>query len=203
LAATYERILAQADAAGGTREKQIEAAQRFFYQGQVAQAIDEFLATAQSWDETGVRHPGFLRGQDLATWAPSLEEPCAVDYHGVRVHKTGPWGQGPVFLQQLQLLAAYDLGALDATSAEFVHLVVECSKLAFADREAFYGDPRHVDVPIGALLSSTYADERRRLVGKEASAELRPGRPGGREPRMPAPELLRRTMEVATAPDRA
>jgi gamma-glutamyltranspeptidase/glutathione hydrolase len=202
LATTYERILAAGEAGGSGRDKQIESARQFFYQGQIGHAIDDFLATAELWDETGARHPGFLRGQDLALWAPSFEQPCAVDYHGVRVHKTGPWGQGPVFLQQLQLLAAYDLSAFDPTSAEFVHLVVECGKLAFADREAFYGDPRHVEVPIDALLSSAYADERRRLVEESASAEIRPGRPGGREPRLPSPELLRTTSVVATAPGR-
>ncbi|MHB1526698.1 MAG: gamma-glutamyltransferase family protein [Candidatus Dormibacteria bacterium] len=189
LAATYSAILALAEGAGSSRSAQIEAARRAFYEGPVAEAIDRFMETAVLWDETEVAHPGFLRGQDLATWSASFEAPATLDYHGALVHKTGPWGQGPVFLQQLQLLAGYDLGALEPTSAEFVHLVVECGKLAFADREAYYGDPRHVDVPLPDLLSPGYAAERRRLVTEQASQEIRPGRPGGREPRLPSPRL--------------
>ena len=199
LAAVYEGILKSAETAGPSRDQQIEAARRAFYEGAVAEAIDHFLGTAELWDETGASHPGFLRGQDLARWRASIEPPCFVDYKGVRVHKTGPWGQGPVFLQQLQLLSGYDLSSLEPDSADFVHLVVECGKLAFADREAFYGDPRHVDVPLADLLSSEYAAERRRLVGEGASAEIRPGRPGGREPRMPSPELLARTQALDPA----
>ena len=199
LATVYQGVLEEAEAAGSGRAAQIEAARRAFYDGVVAEAIDRFLRTAELWDETGEAHPGFLRGQDLATWRASFEPPSFVDYHGVRVHKTGPWGQGPVFLQQLQLLSGYDLSALEPDSADFVHLVVECAKLAFADREAFYGDPRHVDVPLGELLNPEYAKERRRLVGPEASAAIRPGRPGGREPRMPSAELMARTQALDPA----
>ena len=196
LATTYEQILAAAEGAGSNRERQIEAARCAFYEGHVAEAIDGFLNSAELWDGTGAPHSGFLRGQDLSNWRASIEQSCAVDYHGVQVHKTGPWGQGPVFLQQLQLLSGYDLDALQPTSEEFVHLVVECSKLAFADREAFYGDPRHVDVPMRELLSPGYADERRQLVRAEAARDIHPGHPGGRVPRMPSPELLRRTGEL-------
>ena len=101
-------------------------------------------------------------------------------YRGLTVCKPGPWSQGPVFLQQLALLDGFDLDGMDA--AERVHTIVECSKLAFADREAWYGDPAFADVPLGELLSTGYNDARRRLVGAEASLELRPGSPGGREP---------------------
>src|SRR5262249_13167142 len=100
---------------------------------------------------------------------------------GWRVAKTGPWGQGPVFLQQLALLDGFDL----AEGGEFVHTVVECAKLAFADREAWYGDPDFFDVPLDQLLSAEYAEERRRLVSGEAGGEPRPGSLGGREPRLP------------------
>ena len=121
-----------------------------------------------------------LDGDDLASWQASIEQPVTRAYHGWEVSKTGPWGQGPVFLQQLALLDGFELG--DRESADFVHTVVECAKLAFADREAWYGD---VEVPLDDLLSPAYADERRKLVGEEASGELRPGSPGGREPRLP------------------
>jgi gamma-glutamyltranspeptidase/glutathione hydrolase len=98
------------------------------------------------------------------------------------VLKTGPWGQGPVFLAQLALLAGLDLRALGLGSAAYVHTVIECAKLAFADREAWYGDPAFVDVPVPALLSREYNDGRRALVSDLASAELVPGSPDGRLP---------------------
>ncbi len=99
--------------------------------------------------------------------------------------KTGPWGQGPVFLQQLALLSGYDLSAMGPGSAEFVHTVTEAGKLAFADREAWYGDPEFTDVPLAELLSPAYNDERRALIGETVSMDLRPGRPAGREPELP------------------
>jgi gamma-glutamyltranspeptidase / glutathione hydrolase len=168
LAATYRRIL---DEAGqGTRERRIDRARAAFYRGFVAQAIDWFSR------ENG----GLLAGQDLAEWEATFEPPSTYDYHDYTVCKTGPWGQGPVFLQQLALLAGFDLADLGLGSADYVHTIVECSKLAFADREAFYGDPSFADVPLERLLSAEYNDERRALIGEEASGELRPG--GGRLP---------------------
>ena len=168
LAATYRRILAEAG--HGSRETRIDRARTAFYRGFVADTIDWFSR------QSG----GLIAGSDLGGWEATLEPPATYDYHGYTVCKTGPWGQGPVFLQQLALLAGFDLGAMGRGSADYVHSVVECAKLAFADREAFYGDPFFVDVPLDRLLSAEYNDERRALVGDEASAELRPG--GGRLP---------------------
>jgi gamma-glutamyltranspeptidase/glutathione hydrolase len=184
LAATYQRILAEAEAASGDRDEQIEAARQAWYDGFVAEEIGKFAAT-EVMDVTGERHRGLLTGHDLACWHARLEAPTAYDYHGLTVCKTGPWGQGPVFLQQLALLKGFELTALEPGSAEFIHLVTEGSKLAFADREAWYGDPNFTDVPLEQLLSTTYNDERRRLITETASAELRPGRPGGREIELP------------------
>src|SRR5215218_5227744 len=183
LAATYLRVLDEAG--GGDRERQIEQARNAFYRGFVAEAIASYLEDAEAMDSSGRRHGALLTGDDLASWQASLEPPVELDYHGWRVSKPGPWSQGPVFLQQLALLDGLDVGLLDRVGAEFVHTVVECAKLAFADREAWYGDPRFVDVPLERLLSAGYADERRGLVGEEASADLRPGSPNGREPRVP------------------
>jgi gamma-glutamyltranspeptidase/glutathione hydrolase len=184
LAATFQRVLAEAEAASGDRDEQIEAARRAWYDGFVAEEIAKFATTAVM-DVTGERHRGLLTGHDLATWHARLEAPSVYDYHGLTVCKTGPWGQGPVFLQQLALLSGYDLSTLEPGSAEYVHLVTEAGKLAFADREAWYGDPAFVDVPLEDLLSGAYNDERRRLIGQTASRELRPGHPAGREPRLP------------------
>jgi gamma-glutamyltranspeptidase / glutathione hydrolase len=189
LAATWRRLLDEAEAASSDRDAQIEAARDAFYQGFVAEAVDRFVAGAPVMDATGRHHQGLLTGQDMASWRAGVEPPLTVDYHGVRVCKTGPWGQGPVFLQQLRLLEGFDLAAMGAGSADFVHTVTECAKLAFADREAWYGDPDFVEVPVEELLDPAYADQRRKLVGEDASMELRPGDPGGREPHLP-PQVL-------------
>ena len=185
LAAVYARILAEGEAAGSDREAQIEAARRAFYEGFVAEAIAAYLARAEVMDSTGQPHRGLLAGADLAAWRASAEPPVTLEYAGLTVCKTGPWGQGPVFLQQLALLAGFDLAAMGPGSAEFIHTVVECAKLAFADREAWYGDPRFSPVPLAGLLSPRYAAQRRQLVGAVASAELRPGAPDGVAPVLP------------------
>ena len=185
LADAYSRILDEAEAAGSDREAQIEAARRAFYEGFVAEAITAYLERAEVMDVTGRRHRGLLSGDDLARWRASAEAPVTFPYHGLTVCKTGPWGQGPVFLQQLALLDGFDLAEMGPGSADFIHVVIECGKLAFADREAWYGDPRYTEIPLAGLLSAGYADERRKLVGQEASAELRPGSPDGVAARLP------------------
>jgi gamma-glutamyltranspeptidase/glutathione hydrolase len=185
LAATYQRILAEAEAAGTDRDEQIEAARVAFYEGFVAEAIAAYLATAEVMDVTGERNRGLLGHEDLAGWRAGTERPVTLEYAGLTVCKTDAWGQGPVFLQQLSLLSGFDLGAMAPGSAEFIHTVVECAKLAFADREAWYGDPRFGEVPLGDLLSPGYAAERRGLVGASARPDLVPGAPGGRVPRLP------------------
>ena len=185
LADCYTRILDEAEAAGPGRETQIEAARRAWYEGFVAEAIDAYLAAAEVMDITGERHRGLLTGQDMASWRSSAEAPATLEFGGLTVCKTGPWGQGPVFLQQLALLRGFDLAAMGAGSTDLVHTVTECAKLAFADREAWYGDPRQTSVPLAELLSAGYADQRRALVGPEASADLRPGAPAGVMPGLP------------------
>ena len=187
LADTYDRLVAEGEAAGGTRETQVAAARDAFYRGFVAEALAEFCATSEVMDTSGERHGGLLTADDLAAWSPTVEPSASVEHAGLTVHKTGPWGQGPVLLQQLQLLSGFDLPAMGLLSADWVHTVTECAKLAFADREAWYGDPAAVDVPLEALLSAEYAAQRRALVGSGASYDLRPGSPDGRSP------VLRRT----------
>ena len=184
LAGTYRRILEEAAARGHDRESRIEAARDVWYRGFVAEAIDRFCRRERVMDTSGERHGGLLTAEDMAGWSATVEPPLTYDYRGYTLCKTGPWGQGPVALQQLALLAGFDLDALSSEDPEFVHLVTECAKLAFADREAFYGDPDFVAVPMETLLSEEYNAARRTLVGGEASLELRPGRiPGyGSEP---------------------
>jgi gamma-glutamyltranspeptidase / glutathione hydrolase len=185
LAAVYQRILTESEQAGPDRERQIEAARDAFYAGFVADAIAAYLSDAEVMDVSGSRHRGLLTADDLARWRASVDEPVTAEFHGLTVCKTGPWGQGPVFLQQLALLSELGVEDLKPGSAEFVHTVVEASKLAFADREAWYGDPRQSAIPLAALLSEQYAASRRELVGEYSSAELLPGSPDGAAPRLP------------------
>src|SRR5262249_53514213 len=125
---------------------------------------------------SGARHAGLLTADDLARYAGRFEDPCEVDYRGARIFKPGPWSQGPVFLQQLRLLEGFDLRAAGRRSAESLHLQIEAAKLAYADREACYGDPLFSDVPLATLLSTEYASERRARIEREkASLALRPG----------------------------
>ena len=175
LAETYQRLVAEAEAAGSDRDAQIEACRKAWAEGFVAEAIHDFCSKEQVMDTSGRRHGGVLEGTDMAGWRAHVEEPVSLDYHGMRIFKGGPWSQGPVLLQQLALLKGFDLAAMDPLGPDFVHTVTECAKLAFADRERFYGDPNHVEVPLETLLSEDYNAARRRLVGAEASHELRPG----------------------------
>jgi gamma-glutamyltranspeptidase/glutathione hydrolase len=175
LAATYLRILKEAESAGGDRVAQIERARKTWSQGFVAEAIGRFCRTQEIMDSSGARHRGVLTADDMARWTPPVEAPLTYDYGRYTVCKTGPWGQGPVMLQQLALLKGFDLDGLDPAGPDFIHLQVECAKLAYADRESFYGDPDFVPVPMATLLSDAYNAARRKLVGQTASLELRPG----------------------------
>lgn len=186
LAETYTRIVREAQAAGADRAAQIEAARAAFYRGFVAEAIGRFCADDAVLDVSGRHHRGLLTAEDMAGWQASYEAPVSLDYHGWRIHKTDAWGQGPVLLQALALLRGTDIAAMDPMGADFVHTVLEAIKLAFADREVYYGDPQCVDVPLDTLLGEAYAAERRRLIGAEASHTLRPGTVPGFEAQVAA-----------------
>jgi gamma-glutamyltranspeptidase/glutathione hydrolase len=174
LAATYTRVLKEAESAGRDRVTQIEKARKVWSQGFVAEAIDKFCHTQAVMDTSGRPHKGVLTGQDMANWQAGLEAPLTYDYGRYTVCKA-PWSQGPVTLQQLALLKGFNLDGMDVVGPDFIHLVVECSKLAYADREKFYGDPNFVEVPFQTLLSDAYNAERQKLVSDKASLELRPG----------------------------
>ena len=96
---------------------QIEAARRAFYEGFVAETIAGYLDTAEVMDVTGHRHRGLLSAADLAAWRASTERPVTLDFRGLTVCKTGPWGQGPVFLQQLALLDGLGIDDMQPGSA--------------------------------------------------------------------------------------
>ncbi len=182
-AATLELLVTTGETAGTDRVAQIERARQEWREGFVAEAIDRF-SRRPFRDSSGEPHPGLLTGDDLAGFSASWEEPATLDWQGHTIAKTGSWGQGPALLQALGMLAALgDPADLDLGSAEGVHTVVETVKLAYADREAWYGDGH--DDTLDDLLSPAYAAERISLLEATASTGLRPGRPGGREPVLP------------------
>ena len=181
LAATWQRVLREAEAAGADRERQIEAARHAFYRGFVAESIDRYVRSHEVMDESGRPQRGVITAHDMAGWSASYDAPVTYDYHGHTVAKAGAWSQGPVFLQTLALLKGLDLQSAGPNDAEFVHRVTEAMKLAFADREVYYGDPAFVRVPLDHLLSDPYNQARRALIGEHASHELRPGSVPGHE----------------------
>ena len=164
------------------REAAIRAGRDVFYKGAVAERIIDFMAANPVEDASGSQHTGLLSFEDMATWEPRIEEPQTVNYRGLDVWKCSSWTQGPVFLQQLALLQGQDLAEMGHNSAEYLHTLIEVAKLAFADREAYYGDPLFDNVPISDLLANDYAAARRLLIGQTASEELRPGSVGDGPP---------------------
>ena len=200
LAETYKRLVREAESAGPDLAAQYERAYQAWYQGFVAEAVDAFVRRPAR-DESGRDHAGVLTGQDMAAWRPTYEKPVSYAPSDlVTVHKAGPWSQGPVLLQQLALHGFLDLDGdpAEPVSALLIHQVVEAAKLAFADREAWYGDVP--DVPVAGLLAADYNRARAALVADQASYELRPGSPGGRVPRLP---LLARAASGRPAPNQA
>jgi gamma-glutamyltranspeptidase / glutathione hydrolase len=174
LADTYERILRDSLGSGG-REAQIERARRVWSEGFVADAIDRFCRTQKVMDVSGQANRGVLTGADMAGWSATVEAPIEYEYGRYRVQKPGPWCQGITALQQFALLKGFPLEGLDPTSPDFIHWQVEAAKLAFADRDTFYGDPDFVVVPVETLLSDVYNAKRRALISERASLEQRPG----------------------------
>lgn len=183
LADFYERVLRQAESASCGREGQIDAALRYWYEGAVAEQVDEFCRTTEAMDVSGRRHGGLLRATDMAGWRPPIEPALGIDQGDFTVYKCGAWSQGPSLLQALRILDGLDIGQYAPTSPEFVHLVTETIKLVMADRDAWYGDDP--DVPLDALLSREYAGERRSLISQDASLDLRPGNVAGRKAGFP------------------
>ncbi len=182
LAQTFERLIqAERSATSLGRTAGLQAARELFYRGEIAQEIVTFVQ----------KHGGLLDADDFAMFETKVETPVSLQYRGFEVFKCGPWSQGPVFLQQLRLLEGYDLPSLGHNTPAYIHLLVEASKLAFADREAYYGDPDFVSVPIPALLSAEYAAIRRRLIDPDrASLALRPGDPFNHKPLHPEKRAL-------------
>jgi gamma-glutamyltranspeptidase/glutathione hydrolase len=171
LAATLRALVAaekEALAHGATREQAIDAGRNAFYQGPIAH---EMTAAVR---EAG----GVMTDEDLAGYHGRVEAPATVTYRGYTINKAGFWNQGPALLQALRILEGFNLRAMGQGSADAVHTTVEAIKLAYADRDRYYGDPDFVRVPGDVLLSEPYAALRRGLIDpKHASLEQRPGDP--------------------------
>lgn len=180
-AQTMKKVLqAEKDASHKGRDAGLQAARDFYYKGEIAEKIAEFVRDTEIMDGTGKAHRGLLEYEDMAGYSALLEDPPAVNYRGIDVLKCGPWCQGPVMLQQLTLLEGFDLKSLGHNTPDYIHTVVECAKLAFADRETYYGDPYFDDVPMDVLLSKEYAERRRALIDPQtASPDFRPGEISG------------------------
>ena len=171
-------------------EKAIDAVRDYFYRGEIARKIDEFSK----------QNGGFLRYEDMAAFRLSPEAPVSTTFHGYTVYKPGFWSQGPTMIEALNILNGFDLGALRLNSAEYIHTLVEALKLAYADRDTYYGDPKFTQIPADRLLSQEYADERRKLIGAEASQEFRPGQIGPHPPLHPSrSEIARYKIDDALA----
>ena len=188
LARTFRRLIeVERDNAGQGREAAILAARDFFYKGEMAGEMVRFI------QDQG----GFLSMDDLAGFGVGVETPPSVEYKGVEVFACGPWCQGPVNLQALQILEGFDLRAMGHNSADYAHTVIEALKLAFSDRETYYGDPDFVEVPLAGLLSKSYAAERREAMDPGWAATEMP-LPGDPWPHMgmPAANGYRRPPEA-------
>lgn len=176
LANTFKALADAEKTAGNEREQGLRAARDLFYRGEIAKKIVDFSRMNQFTDASGKPHSSLLATGDLADYETRVEEAVSIDYAGLTVHKCGPWTQGPVFLQQLRLLEGYDLKSMGHDSTNYIHVVTEAAKLAFADRERYYGDPMFVNVPLENLLSKSYANARRKLVKmRKASLKLEAG----------------------------
>ncbi len=162
-------------AAGATREKAMEAVRDYFYRGEIAHKIDEFMKA----------NGGLLRYEDMAAFHLAPEEAVSTTFHGYTVYKPGFWSQGPAMIEALNILEPYDLGAMKLNSADYIHTMVEALKLAYADRDTYYGDPKFTKIPEERLLSKEYGAERRKLIGPNASLDFRPGDVEANPPKHP------------------
>jgi len=178
LARTLRSMVAvekQALAEGASRQKAIDAVRDYFYRGPIARSIDEFSR----------QNNGLLRYDDMAAFRIEPEDAVCTNYRGYTVCKPGFWSQGPAMIETLNILDGYNLVDMKQNSAEYIHTLVEALKLAYADRDTYYGDPRFVKVPAERLLSKEYAAERRKQIGHDASLEFRPGNVEPNPPKHP------------------
>lgn len=163
-------------AGGASRQAGIDAVRDYFYRGEVARKIDAFMKA----------NGGLLRYDDMAAFRLQPEEPVSTTFRGYRVYKPGFWSQGPAMIETLNIMEGFDPRTAPLNSAEYIHRLAEALKLAYADRDAYYGDPKFNKIPESVLLSKEYGNERRRLITSKASMQFIPGTIHGKTPKHPA-----------------
>ena len=166
---------------GATRAKALDAVRDYFYRGEIARRIGDFSKD----------HNGLLRYEDMAAFHVEPEAPVSTTYRGYTVYKPGFWTQGPSMIEALNILEGFNLASMKLNSAEYIHTMVEALKLAYADRDTYYGDPKFSSIP-AELLSKEYGSERRALMGAQASLEFRPGKLGSNPPAHPSSSQIAR-----------
>jgi gamma-glutamyltranspeptidase/glutathione hydrolase len=164
LARTIRRLMEAEGKARGTRSAGLAAVRKLFYDGPIAEEIASFYE----------REGGLLTAEDLREFRVGIEPAVSTSFHGYEVYSCGPWCQGPMLLEFLNMLEGDDLKAIGCNSPDYIHLVVEVMKLGFADREAYFGDPEFIRVPLQQLISKPYAQRRRTQVSDRASADSPP-----------------------------
>jgi gamma-glutamyltranspeptidase/glutathione hydrolase len=166
MARTLHELITVEKKTHGRRDKKLQAVRDYFYEGKLAHRIADFSE----------HNRGLIRYEDLKAYHASLDTPRTTTYRGYEINKPGFWTQGPVMLEALNILEGYDLRAMGHNSPQYLHTVIETVKLAFADRDRYYGDPKFSKIPEEILLSKDYAAERRKLIDPaKASMESRPG----------------------------
>jgi gamma-glutamyltranspeptidase/glutathione hydrolase len=163
-------------ASGASRAKAMDAVRDYFYRGDIARRIGEFSK----------QNGGFLRYEDMAAFHVAPEEAVSTTFHGYTVYKPGFWSQGPSMIEALNILEGFPIGEMGLNSANYIHTMAEAMKLAYADRDTYYGDPNFNHIPSEVLLSKAYGAERRKLIADQASLEFRPGKIGDHPPQHPS-----------------
>jgi gamma-glutamyltranspeptidase/glutathione hydrolase len=184
------RSMAEAEkkalAAGANRQAAIDAVRDYFYRGEIARKIDAFMKA----------NGGLLRYEDMAAFKLEPEEPVATTYRGYHVYKPGFWSQGPAMIETLNIMEGFDMRGAPLNSGEYIHRLVEALKLAYADRDTYYGDPKFSKIPADVLLSKDYGNERRKLITSKASQEFLPGKIHGKTGQHPAETELAKNVKI-------
>jgi len=181
LAQAYDWLASVEASAPGDRAAKLGAVHDGFYKGDIAAEIAKYSAA----------HDGLLTREDLACFETRIEEPVSLRVGDAEIFKCGFWSQGPAELQTIALMLKHDLRAMGHGSADYCHLLIECIKLAYADREQYYGDPAQALVPGEVLLSETYSAERAKLIDmRHANPRLRPGDARRNAALLPEDEIL-------------
>jgi gamma-glutamyltranspeptidase/glutathione hydrolase len=178
------QYLADEEAAHASRGRVagLHAARDAFYRGDIAAAIARYHR----------EHEGWVTLEDMAAYSVSFEPPVRTRFGDIDLYACGPWCQGPALPQALNIVSGLGLRKLGHNSPQYIHVVAEALKLAFADRQRYYADPRFVKVPMEVLLSESYAAERRKCIDPRKAAPGLPeagnaGRAGASQPKLPRP----------------